>query len=68
VFAGTTGLGVNTGFGYILKFTRGGSKHVIIATRGTRAEIGETWLTLYDGGHAALACLVTQVRGLDPVF
>lgn len=40
VFAGTTGMGVNTGFGYILKFTRGGSKHVIIATRGTRAEIG----------------------------
>lgn len=28
----------------------------------------ETWLALYDGGHAALTCLVTQVRGLDPVF
>jgi pimeloyl-ACP methyl ester carboxylesterase len=40
VFAGTTGMGTNTGFGYILRFDRGGSKHVIIATRGTRAEIG----------------------------
>ncbi|MEP6503201.1 MAG: lipase family protein [Betaproteobacteria bacterium] len=37
VFSGTTA-GVSTGFGYVLSFARGGSKHVIVATRGTRAE------------------------------
>lgn len=40
VFSGTTGMGVNTGFGYLLGFNRGNSKHVVVATRGTRTEIG----------------------------
>ena len=37
VFAGSTA-GVTTGFGYVLSFNRAGSKQVVIATRGTRAE------------------------------
>jgi triacylglycerol lipase len=37
VFAGTTS-GLSTGFGYVLSFSRGGSKQVVVATRGTRAE------------------------------
>lgn len=37
VFAGETA-GVSTGFGYVLSFDRGGSRQVVVATRGTRAE------------------------------
>lgn len=37
VFAGTTA-SVTTGFGYLLTFNRGGLKHVVVATRGTRIE------------------------------
>jgi pimeloyl-ACP methyl ester carboxylesterase len=37
VFAGQTA-GVSTGFGYVLGFNRNGSRQVVIATRGTRAE------------------------------
>src|SRR6218665_1141053 len=37
VFAGSTA-GVSTGFGYVLSFNRSGRRHVVIATRGTRAE------------------------------
>ncbi len=31
---------VKTGFGYMLQFERDGKKHLVIATRGTRPEIG----------------------------
>ena len=37
VFTGTTA-GVKTGFGYVLTFQRGGLKHAVVATRGTRME------------------------------
>lgn len=40
VFAGTTGMGTNTGFGYLLKFQKGDRRHAVIATRGTRPELG----------------------------
>jgi triacylglycerol lipase len=37
VFQGSTA-GLRTGFGYVLRFNRGNSRHAIIATRGTRGE------------------------------
>ncbi|HEY9028099.1 MAG TPA: lipase family protein [Burkholderiaceae bacterium] len=37
VFAGSTA-GLETGFGYLLGFNRGGVRQAVIATRGTRAE------------------------------
>lgn len=37
VFAGSTA-SVRTGFGYVLSFRRGGLRHAVIATRGTRVE------------------------------
>ena len=40
VFAGTSGLGVSSGFGYILLCRKGSSRHAVIATRGTRPEMG----------------------------
>jgi hypothetical protein len=43
-FEGTTGLPVattRTGFGYVLSFADQGENHVIVATRGTRTEIGK---------------------------
>ena len=50
VFSGQTA-NVTTGFGYVLGFNRGGHKHAVIATRGTRMEH-----SIADGladGHAA---------------
>ncbi len=40
IFSGTTGLGTRSGFGYVLKCKRDGVRHTIIATRGTRPELG----------------------------
>jgi triacylglycerol lipase len=40
VFSGTTGMGTSSGFGYLLKCKKGDRRHVIIATRGTRPELG----------------------------
>ena len=51
VFSGQTA-SVTTGFGYVLGFNRGGHKHAVIATRGTRTEH-----SIADGladGHAAI--------------
>jgi hypothetical protein len=39
-FQATTGAGTKTGFGYILNFTHQQDNHVIVATRGTRPELG----------------------------
>ncbi len=33
-------IGATTGFGYVTSFNKGGAKHVVVATRGTRPEIG----------------------------
>jgi hypothetical protein len=33
-------VGASTGFGYVLSFTKNGRKHAVVATRGTRPEIG----------------------------
>jgi triacylglycerol lipase len=40
VFSGTTGMGVQSGFGYVLKYRKGGLRQIVIATRGTRPELG----------------------------
>ena len=40
IFSAQTGLGVTTGFGYVLQYQHGDRRHVIIATRGTRPELG----------------------------
>lgn len=40
IFSAQTGLGITTGFGYVLQFQQGTRCHVIIATRGTRPELG----------------------------
>lgn len=40
VFAGTTGAGTESGFGYLLQFKQGTRRHVVVATRGTRPELG----------------------------
>lgn len=40
VFEGTTGLGTHSGFGYVLQFHEGTRRHAVIATRGTRPELG----------------------------
>jgi triacylglycerol lipase len=40
-FQATTGIDTRTGFGYILKFTHNQNNHAIVATRGTRPEIGK---------------------------
>jgi triacylglycerol lipase len=40
VFAGTTGLGTSSGFGYVLQCKKGSNRHAVIATRGTRPELG----------------------------
>ena len=40
VFSGTTGMGTSSGFGYLLKCKKGDRRHAIIATRGTRPELG----------------------------
>lgn len=39
-FSGTTGMGTSSGFGYVLTFKKGDRRHVVIATRGTRPELG----------------------------
>lgn len=38
-FEGRT-VGATTGFGYVLSFTKNGENHAVVATRGTRPEIG----------------------------
>jgi pimeloyl-ACP methyl ester carboxylesterase len=40
VFAGTTGAGTSSGFGYVLACNKGDRRHIVIATRGTRPELG----------------------------
>jgi triacylglycerol lipase len=40
VFSGITGMGTNSGFGYVLKYRKGDLRHTVIATRGTRPELG----------------------------
>ncbi|WLI87427.1 lipase family protein [Massilia sp. R2A-15] len=40
VVDGTTGMGTCTGFGYLLRVNKGHDRHAIIATRGTRPELG----------------------------
>lgn len=40
VVGGTSGFGTCSGFGYLLKVKKGDQRHAIIATRGTRPEMG----------------------------
>lgn len=40
VFSGTTGMGTSSGFGYVLQCKKGDLRHAVIATRGTRPELG----------------------------
>jgi pimeloyl-ACP methyl ester carboxylesterase len=40
IHAAQTGLGVTSGFGYTLTYEGHGKRHVVIATRGTRPELG----------------------------
>lgn len=40
IFSGTTGAGTQSGFGYLLQFKQGSRRHIVIATRGTRPELG----------------------------
>lgn len=40
VIVGKTGLGTSTGFGYVLQYQKDVRRHMIIATRGTRPELG----------------------------
>ena len=40
VHSADTGFGTNSGFGYTLTYEGQGKKHVVIATRGTRPELG----------------------------
>lgn len=40
IFSGTTGAGTQSGFGYLLQFKQGTRRHVVVATRGTRPELG----------------------------
>lgn len=40
VFQGNTGFSTTSGFGYLLNFNEGTRRHAIIATRGTRPELG----------------------------
>ncbi|MBI3347096.1 MAG: lipase family protein [Burkholderiales bacterium] len=40
IFSGTTGAGTQSGFGYLLQFKQGTRRHIVVATRGTRPELG----------------------------
>jgi pimeloyl-ACP methyl ester carboxylesterase len=60
VFAGSTN-GVSTGFGYVLSFNRDGRRHVVVATRGTRAEHSKA--DLYTDLRASMATMA----GVGPV-
>jgi len=40
IFSGKTGVGTQSGFGYLLQFKQGTRRHVVVATRGTRPELG----------------------------
>ena len=51
VFQGSTA-GLRTGFGYVLRFNRGNTRHAIIATRGTRAEHSKA--DIYTDAHGSL--------------
>ncbi len=56
-FPGRTGVygRANTGFGYVLQFTRSFKKHLVVAVRGTRPEIGTPDLVsdaMIGGGRA----------------
>lgn len=39
-FEAKTGFGTKTGFGYVLEYQSNGVRHAVIATRGTRPELG----------------------------
>lgn len=60
VFAGSTA-GVSTGFGYVLSFSRSGRRHVVVATRGTRAEHSKA--DLLTDGRGSMATM----PGVGPV-
>lgn len=60
VFAGSTN-GVSTGFGYVLSFNRDGRRHVVVATRGTRAEHSKA--DIYTDLRASMATM----PGVGPV-
>ena len=60
VFAGSTN-GTSTGFGYVLSFSRAGRRHVVVATRGTRAEHSKA--DLYTDARASMA----SMAGIGPV-
>ena len=53
---------VTTGFGYVLQFDRDGKKHVVVATRGTRPEIG--YPDLLTDGNISIA---RHMPGIGPV-
>lgn len=40
LFTGNTGFGTTSGFGYLLDYRQGARRHVVIAARGTRPELG----------------------------
>ncbi|KAK6024041.1 triacylglycerol lipase, partial [Ostertagia ostertagi] len=40
IFSGTTGINTQSGFGYLLQFKQGTRRHIVVATRGTRPELG----------------------------
>lgn len=60
VFAGSAN-GTSTGFGYVLSFNRDGRRHVVVATRGTRAEHSKA--DLYTDARASMA----SMAGIGPV-
>ncbi|MEO6279939.1 lipase family protein [Roseateles sp.] len=60
VFAGSTN-GTSTGFGYVLSFSRDGRRHVVVATRGTRAEHSKADL------YTDLRASMTSMAGIGPV-
>jgi triacylglycerol lipase len=51
VFQATTGFNTRSGFGYVLQYAQGGTRHAIVAVRGTRPEM------------AGKPDLVTDARG-----
>lgn len=61
VYSASTGFGTESGFGYLLKFRDGQRRHTIIATRGTRPELGAA--DLLTDARAAM----TSFPGYGPV-
>lgn len=61
IYSATTGFGTESGFGYLLNFREGSRRHTIIATRGTRPELGAA--DLLTDARAAM----TAFPGYGPV-